>query len=38
MAQVKARAGKVNDGLAILALLVLCAVVIALVNGWGGGW
>jgi hypothetical protein len=38
MAQVKARPGKVNDGLAILALLVLAAVVIALVNGWGGGW
>ena len=26
-----------GDGLAILALLVLCAVVIALVNGWGEG-
>jgi hypothetical protein len=38
MAQVKARPGKVNDGFAILALLVLAAVVIALVNGWGGGW
>jgi hypothetical protein len=33
-----AQASPMNDGLAILALLVLCAVVIALVNGWGGGW
>jgi|SoimicmetaTmtLAB_FD_contig_61_206431_length_407_multi_1_in_0_out_0_1 hypothetical protein len=33
-----AQASAVNDGLAILALLVLAAVVIALVNGWGGGW
>jgi hypothetical protein len=39
MAQVKAKgAGEVNDGLAILALLVLAAVVVALVNSWGGGW
>jgi hypothetical protein len=34
-----AQASAVNNGLAlILALLVLCAVVVALVNSWGGGW